>query len=88
MRIKDGFLARQIVGEWIVIPVGERVADFNGIITLNETAVFLWGLLQENTDQAALLKSLTEEFEVTPEQAQTDLAEFLDSLRINGLLEI
>lgn len=87
MKIKEGFLARQIVGEWIVIPVGERVVDFNGIITLNETALFLWELLQQETQQEALLDSLTAEFDVSPAQAQADLAEFLDSLRANGLLE-
>lgn len=80
-------MARQIVGEWVVIPVGERVADFNGIVTLNETAVFLWERLTQETDRQTLLAGLTEAFEVPLEAAQADLEEFLDSLREHGILE-
>lgn len=87
MKIKNGFMARQIVGEWVVIPVGERVADFNGIITLNETAVFIWQRLEQGIEKEALLNALTEEFDVSPEEAAADLEEFLTGLRSNGILE-
>ena len=41
MKIKDGYMVREVAGSQIVVPVGERTVDFNGIITLNETAAFL-----------------------------------------------
>lgn len=37
MKIKKDFMLREIVGTWIVVPLGERVVDFNGMVTLNET---------------------------------------------------
>lgn len=87
MKIKAGFMARQVVGEWVIIPVGERVADFNGIITLNETALFLWQALEQGADEKTLVAKLTEEFDVSPDEAAADIAEFLESLRSHGILE-
>lgn len=87
MKIKNGFMARQIVGEWVVIPVGERVADFNAIITLNETAVFIWQQLEQGIEKEALLNALTDEFDVPRDEAAADLDEFLGNLRSNGILE-
>lgn len=40
MKIKDSFILRKIAGEDMVVPVGESIADFNGAISLNETAAF------------------------------------------------
>ena len=45
MTLKKGFMLRSIAGTHVVIPLGERVVDFNGILTLNETGAFLWELL-------------------------------------------
>ena len=41
MDIKKDFVVRTIAGQDVVVPIGENVAKFNGIISLNETAAFL-----------------------------------------------
>lgn len=81
MKIKDGFIYRQIAGEHMIIPVGSNIADFNGIISLNETAAFLWKELQNGSQPEALVASVQHEYEVDAGQAKQDIDEFLALLR-------
>ena len=65
----------------MVIPVGNNIADFNGIISLNETAAFLWVKLKEGTEPGILVSALLEEYDVEQAQAEKDVSEFLTLLR-------
>ena len=47
MKVKDGFLLRQVAGAWMAVPVGERLAQVRGLISLNETGASIWRLLEE-----------------------------------------
>lgn len=81
MKIKDGFIYRQVAGQHVVIPVGENIADFNGIVNLNETAAFMWLKLQEGSSQEQLVAALQHEFDVDAQQALQDVAAFVQDLR-------
>ena len=63
MKIKSGFLFRNIAGNCVVVPVGDRVAEFNGIITLNDTGAFLWKLLENGAEEDELVNALLENYE-------------------------
>lgn len=45
MKIKEGFLLRELCGEHIVTGEGLENINFNKLISLNETAAFLWKAL-------------------------------------------
>ena len=50
MKIKNGFILRDVGGKTFVVAVGERSREFKGMITLNETGKFIWKALEnENT---------------------------------------
>ena len=50
MKIKNGFIVREVGGENVVVPVGEMSKVFHGMINLNETGAFLWKFFsQEHT---------------------------------------
>lgn len=87
MKVKEGYILREVAQTWMVVPFGERVVEFNGIITLNQTGAFLWGKLEEDADEASLLKAMLEEFDVDAKTAKNDIDEFIASLRDGGLLE-
>lgn len=80
MKISSDFVLREIAGEYIVIPTGEKALKLNGLITLNETGVFLWRLLQGGAEEKELLSALTAEFDVEEEQARADIDDFLGIL--------
>lgn len=86
MKIKDGFVLREIGGKHIVVPVGSQSVDFRCIITLNETGAFLWQQLQEDKNAEELVAALLEEYEVSAEVAAADVQAFLEKLRQNELM--
>lgn len=87
MKRRDGFLLREVAGTCVVVPFGERSLDFGGMVTLNETARFLWELLEHDTDERALLLALTNEYEIDEETAGQDIRRFLTTLQEGGCLE-
>lgn len=80
MKIKDGFILREVSGNYIVVAVGEAVKNFNGIINLNETGAFLWKKLSEGADQQALVLALLDEYDVDRQTAEKDVALFISKL--------
>ena len=86
MKLKEGFLLREVAGQNVVLPTGDDL-DLNMMITLNETAKFLWIRLQEETDEAALVAALLAEYEVDKQTAADCFATFVDQLKENDFLQ-
>ncbi len=86
MKIKDGYVLREIAGNNIVVEVGGKVS-FNGMITLNDTGAFLWKKLEKGAEKEALAAALLDEYEVSPEKAEEDVALFLQKLEGAAVLE-
>lgn len=87
MKIKQGYILREVAGNYIVVAVGEAVKNFNGIINLNETGAFLWKQLQDGATEEQLKKAMLEEYDVQEDVAQNDIKAFIDKLNEKGLLD-
>ena len=85
MKIKDGFVLRQVAGQTVVLPA-DSALDLNMMITLNETGAFLWERLQNDTDEAALVAALLEEYDVDEETAKQSVQAFVKKLSDNEFL--
>lgn len=85
MKLKDGFLLRQVAGQNVVLPAGEEM-DLNMMITLNDTAAFLWERLQTETDENALVAELLREYDVDADTASSCVHGFVEKLNANGFL--
>lgn len=81
MEFKKKFILRNIVGETILVPIGQNNEAFNGLITINELGKFIWENLESSKDEEDLLYKILEEYEVEEKEAKEDLDEFLDKLR-------
>jgi len=88
MKIKEGFILRKIAATDIVVPIGNNIADFNGVITLNETAAFLWKSLKEDCSIPELVDNLIEEYSISEQQALVDVEQFIAKLEESKLLKI
>ena len=86
MKIKEGFILREIAGSFIVVAVGEAVKSFNGVINLNPTGALLWKKLSEGGDEQSLLKALLDEYDVEEEVAKKDIELFIDRLKKANLI--
>lgn len=87
MKIKDGFIVREVAGSYIAMPIGERADEIKGVIELTRGGAILWEKLESDTTEEALVAELLSKFEVDEETAKRDTAAFVDGLRKNGLLE-
>ena len=87
MKIKPGFMLRNVAGRDIVVAVGSASMDFNGMISLNETAAFLWKKLEQGADYSTLLKSMLEEYETDEITAKEGIDAFLETARNAGLID-
>ena len=82
MKIKSGFMLRSIAGCKIVVSVGKRTLDFNGIINLNDTGAFLWEMLENGADEDALVAGILENYtDVDKPTARKSVREFVQTLR-------
>ncbi len=87
MKVKEGFVLRSIAGSNIVVPIGAASMDFNGMITLNDSAAFLWKELEKGADTDDLVNALLREYEVDEDTARTCVVGFVKKLEEAGCIE-
>ena len=87
MKIKEGFLLRQVGDNHIVVPVGTQRVDFRCIITLNDTGAFIWKQLQNPCTKEDIVSALLAEYDVSAELAAADVDVYLTALREKDLLD-
>lgn len=87
MKVKNGFIVRQIAGQNVAVPVGQASKDFHGMIKLNESGLLIWKCLEKDTDEDAIVSAMLEKYDVTAEQARLDVHAFTEVLRNAGILE-
>ena len=93
MKTIEGFRLRKLGNEYILVGESMALINFNKMITLNETAAFLW----EQADQCTvskgefsasdLCKALCNDYDVSPEQAMTDVDATIHSWLDAGVVE-
>lgn len=88
MKVKEGYMLRNVADNYIVVAVGENALDFNGLITTNETGAFLWELLEDNKSFDDLLSSVLNEYEIDEATAKADIDGFIKKLKDADLLEL
>lgn len=73
MKIKKGFVLRNVCGENIIVAEGKENIDFTKIISMNETAAYLWKNVEgKEFDSATLMSLLINEYEVDDATANKD----------------
>lgn len=80
MKIKENYMLRKVADCYVVVPIGAAVAEFNGMINLNEVGAFLWRQLETETTPDKVLAAMLEEYEVDEELAKADLDRFIKEL--------
>lgn len=85
LKLREGFILREVAGETVVIPSGDEL-DLNMMITLNETGRFLWERIAQGIEEADLVAALLAEYVVDEATAKAAVARFAAQLRDKGFL--
>ena len=86
MKKTQTFIKRDINGESILIPTGDTAREFNGMITLQGTAGFIWDHIEEATCLEHLIDMITDEFDVDRKTAGSDAIFFIMQLLRAGMI--
>lgn len=88
MKTKEGFRLRTVCGENIIVAEGIANIDFSRIISLNESAAYLWNKVQgtEFTNDT-LVKLLLEEYEIDKATASCDVEALTKKWFEAGIIE-
>ncbi len=88
MKVKDGFLIKKILDDYLVVPTGDNLVDFSVVVSLNESGAFLWEQLETEKTEAALIDALMDTYAPLERSvAENDVAEFISLLQSHGFLD-
>lgn len=87
MKIAKEFILREIAGEYILVPTGATTQEFNGLITLSETAKSIWENIEKVDSMEEMIQLILEEYEVDEETAKKDANGFISELVRVGFVE-
>lgn len=87
MKRKADVILHEVVGEYLLVPIGSLVLDMNGMVILNATGRCVWELLSDEHSVDDLAITVAEQFDVDFERARVDVQTFLDEITRLGLLE-
>ncbi len=88
MKIKEQFKVREMAGEHVVIMQGRLGSDLTRIISLNDSALYLWRSVEgKEFDLNRVAELLAEHYGIDDQIAERDAARWIDKLAECGLLE-
>lgn len=87
MKIKDGFMLRKVAGQWVVVPLGERVVEFNGLMTLSESGALLWkDMISNDVSEEDAVNLILSEYSIDENTARADVREFFSSIKSSNVI--
>ena len=89
MKIKKGFVLREVCGEHVIVGEGLGAINFGRMLALNESAAWLWKEAQAQGDFTvdSLADKLCEAYDVTPDEARKDVADIITEWQKVEVLE-
>lgn len=87
MKRNENFIIKEMAGQYILVPFGEKAISFNGVVTLNETAKFLWENSENEIDSQKLKEALIKEYSIDEETAEKAVETFIIQLKEAGCID-
>ena len=81
MIVKKNLLKRTIGADTVLIPVGKTILESNGLFMVNDLGAFIWDLLPKVSTEEEICECVLAEYDVSKEEAEADIHEFLNQLR-------
>lgn len=87
LKIKTGFVLREIANQTIAVPIGQRTSEVHGVVALSESGALLWNELSKGAEKETLINILLETYEIDRETAVADVDDFIKGLSEQGVME-
>ena len=87
MKIKEGFVKREVMGKTVIVPTGEAGKTVSGMIKLNRTAAFIWDSVEAGKTVEETAECMKETFEIPMETALSDTEKIVAQMKEAGVFE-
>ncbi len=87
MKIKEGFILKDVAGSKIVIATGKQKLDFNGVITFNEVGAAIFSMLDGTRTVEEIVSSIAAEYQVEESVVAADVQRLIEKMKKHGLVE-
>lgn len=89
VKLKDQLILREVAGEYVIVPTGQRVREVTNVVCISSSAAYLWDYMKDHEfTKEELIQRILEHYQgVTREQAEQDIERFLTVLSDNGILD-
>ena len=81
MRVKSGFVVREVGGKKYAVATGDAARSFKGMLSLNDVGATIFNLLQSDTTAEQIVKVILEEYDASAEIVSADVDNFIRQLR-------
>lgn len=86
MKIIKDFVLREIGGEAVLVPTGVTSQAFNGMISMTDTAKFIWTHLEQAESLEELTQMILDTYEVDEDTAKRDTAGMIQAMLERGVI--
>ena len=88
MKTRLGYTLRPLGKEFILVAEGLEAVDFSRMISMNESAAFLWKAVEgKDFDSAMLADLLMDEYGIDREMAEHDVVRLLETWKDANIIE-
>lgn len=87
MKRSENFVLKELMGSFVLVPIGDAAMSLNGVITLNESAKVLWDAAEGEFELEDLVDVLVKEYEVDIQTATEGAEVFLNRMKEEGCIE-
>ncbi len=81
MKIKDGFILKDVAGSKIVIATGSAKLDFNGVITFNDVGAEVFTMLDGTNTVEEIISRIAAEYGIEEATVKADVEKLIDKMR-------
>lgn len=81
MRVKPGFVVREVGGKKYAVATGEAARSFKGMLSLNDVGATIFNLLQQDTTKEAVVEAILNEYDAEESVVSADVDNFIRQLR-------
>lgn len=87
MKTRKGYILRSLGKEFVLVAEGLDAVDFSRMVSLNESAAFLWKSVEDKDFEAeTLVELLLDEYGITREVAEKDVAALLQTWKETDMI--
>lgn len=87
MKIKKGFVIREVSGQIMVIATEEASLNFHGLIRLNQTGKFIWEAIERGLSIDEIALELSQAYKINLDVAKADTKLFIKKMQEEGFFD-